>query len=185
MARGPVEGEAEVKHERALPAQVEQPEQRYKEGDGQQRLRAHQPDGGVLQTMHQIARWLEAPENPLANGARRKRKQHRAQRCQRPEEAEEDSIPADEFDHAVVIRVVEVEHLHVGAVVVVVALVRAAHEGERHRENQSGHQAEQIVAARAGLQIAVAGFVQKRIVGEQEIRERHAHPEHRPPTLDM
>ena len=58
LARGPVESEAAIKHESVLPTQIEQLEQREKEANNEQGFPAHEPDGGVLDAVEQIAAWL-------------------------------------------------------------------------------------------------------------------------------
>src|SRR5437899_7178866 len=88
----------------------------------------------------------------------------RSQGRQRPKESAQNAVPLQPLQDAAVRRIIQVEHLMVGAIVMVVVLVRGAHEAKRNRKQQSADEAEQVVAAGVGLKIAVRGLVHQGVV---------------------
>lgn len=149
------------------PVEIENGVEGDEEGNDGEEFDADAPDGSFVDVRKHVAGGLRFAKDAFANLFRRERKQKCAEWDERPEKAAENSIPAEIFDEEIVVRVVEIEHFGVGAVVEMVALVRDADHAEGNWEKGAGEEPEPVVAAVVGLEVGVCGFVEERVVGEK------------------
>ena len=169
LTRGPVEGETRIKDERVQPMQAKQPMKRDEENDDSHSFKSHAPDQNVANVRKKITCQVRLAQDAFPQRTRRKGNDHGAKRNKRPEQSYQNSIPLDVFHHDVVVRVIQIEHLRVGAVVLVVISVRAANQRERNREKHPRQKSKPIISPPRRLQIPVRGFVQERVVGQQQV----------------